>query len=379
MEKLPEEEFDELDQLVPKLLKMYNGVGINIAIINNSQISSIHSFGFFNMENKVPMREDAVFQLASISKPITAWAVMKLVEEGEIGLDEPISKYLTRWKIPTDYEKYVLQKYCPNLEDLDSIINYDEMTIRRLLSHTAGLSVYGYPGNDPDNELPTIEESLSGESAGGIVRVIYPPGSKFSYSGGGYTVLQLLIEELTGTSFSEYLEKTILRPLGMIDSSFVWREDLQPKTPKSYSVLGTLLPNYRYTALAATGCYATARDLAKFTIASMKGPNEEPPGRGILTPETIELMFTKVMDTPSEMGYPSGIGLGYFLSFPQEFPGIKIVQHSGGNTGWSLEMMSIPKIGTGLIMLANSDSGEKINQTLILKWKDYLIKRLGEK
>lgn len=370
MKKLPDEGFDELDKLVPKLLEIYTGVGVNIALINNSQITSVHSYGLFDKENQVPMTKDAVFQLASISKPITAWAVMKLVEEGKIGLDEPVSKYLTRWNMPTDYEKYILQKYCPKLDDLDSIINHDEITIRRLLSHTAGLSVPGYPGNDPEDDLPTIEESLSGESACGLVRVIYPPGSRFSYSGGGYTLLQLLIEEIIGMSFSQFIEKNILQPLGMKNSSFEWRDDLRPKTAKAYSELGTLLPNYRYTALAAAGCYSTVEDLAKFTIASMKGPNNEVPGRSILKPETIELMFTKVMDAPDEMDIPTGIGLGYFLSFPKELPGIKVVQHSGGNTGWSSMMMSIPKIGIGVIILANSNSGNGIIETLLMKWKE---------
>ncbi len=170
LKKLPEEAFDELDKLVPKLIELYKGIGVNIALINNYQIRSIHSYGFFDKENRVPMTEDAVFQIASISKPITAWAVMKLVEEGKVGLDEPVSKYLTRWNIPIEYEKYILQKYCSNLKNLDSIVNHDEITLRKLLSHTAGLSVPGYPGIDPTEDLPTIEDSLSGESACGPVR-----------------------------------------------------------------------------------------------------------------------------------------------------------------------------------------------------------------
>ncbi len=209
--------------------------------------------------------------------------------------------------------------------------------------------------------------------------VIYPPGSKFNYSGGGYSIIQLLIEEITGESFPKYMKKTIFEPLGMRNSGFERTEDIRIRTPKAHSILGTLLPNYHYSELAAAGCYSTASDLAKFSIASMKGSNNEEPGRGILSPETIELMFTKVMSIQNNEEISLGVGLGYFLNFPKELPGIKVVQHDGGNTGWSLEMSFIPTIGAGLIVLTNSESGYKIIEALTAKWLIKLREELNVK
>lgn len=376
MEKmnLPKEGFDQLDLLVSKLMTQFNGVGMNIALISNSKIADIKSYGYFDKENHVLMYKNAVFQIASISKPITAWGIMKLVEQGKINLDMPVMKYLKRWTLPKEYETYILKKYCPNIPHPEELINHDEVTVRRLLSHTAGLSLSGYSGSSPDDPLPTLEESLKGNTIGrGDVRVIYPPGSKYEYSGGGYTILQLLIEEITGRPFTEYIENTVLKPLGMNNSSFTWREDIRKNTPKAYGDLAELLPIYRYTTLAAAGCYSTVEDLAKFAIATMKGPNGETPGRSVLKLETIELMLTKVMTAPPEMGIPNNIGLGYFI---MDFQGLKVIQHSGGNTGWRSMMIFIPQFQTGLIVLTNSHTGLKVLQALLMKWSEHLLKNL---
>ena len=128
-----------------------------------------------------PVDGDTVFQAASISKTLTAWGVMRLVEQGALELDAPVGRYLTRWQLPP------------------SPYNHDGVTIRRLLSHTAGLSLHGYPGIAPEQPLPTLEESLSGGHPGAEdVRVVSEPGTTYAYSGGGYTLLQLVVEEVTG-------------------------------------------------------------------------------------------------------------------------------------------------------------------------------------
>lgn len=113
---------------------------------------------------------------------------MKLVETGAIDLDEPVSRYLSRWQLP--------ETECDN----------EGVTMRRLLSHTVGLSLHGYPGFHPDEPLPTLEESLSGATDGaGAVYLVREPGSEWEYSGGGYTLAQLIIEEITGQPFAEYM------------------------------------------------------------------------------------------------------------------------------------------------------------------------------
>ena len=111
MEKmdLPKEGFDQLDLLISKLMTQFNGVGMNIALISNSRIANVKSYGHFDKENHVLMHKNAEFQIASISKPITAWGIMKLVEEGKINLDIPVTKYLKRWTLPKEYESYILK------------------------------------------------------------------------------------------------------------------------------------------------------------------------------------------------------------------------------------------------------------------------------
>jgi CubicO group peptidase (beta-lactamase class C family) len=160
---------------------------------------------------------NTVFQVASLSKWITAWGVMALVERGALDLDAPVGAYLTRWSLP------------------ESEFDNDGVTPRRLLSHTAGLTDgLGYAGFEPGAPVQSLEESLTrtadaSPGAGGVVRVGYEPGAEWRYSGGGYALLQLLVEEISGESFEEYMQRTVFRPLGMVRSSYDWR----PKADRS--------------------------------------------------------------------------------------------------------------------------------------------------
>ena len=149
-----------------------------------------------------------LYQVASVSKAVTAWGVMKLVEEGRLGLDEPVVRHLTRWRSP------------------GSEAHRDNVTVRHLLSHTAGLDDgLGYRGFLPGETIQTLEESLtltrdSTVGAPQAVRVAREPGTRMAYSGGGYAILQLLVEEVTKRPFADYMNETVLQPLGMTTASF---------------------------------------------------------------------------------------------------------------------------------------------------------------
>ena len=154
-----------------------------------------------------PVDQNTMFPVASISKWVTSFGVMKLVEQGKLDLDTPVDKYLTRWQLPEG--------------DFDN----GKVTIRRLLSHSAGLvDGLGYAGFGPGEKVQTLEESLTKAAdapyAEGVARVGYEPGSQYRYSGAGYTLLQLLIEEVTGQSFQDYMQAEVLTPLGMKNSIF---------------------------------------------------------------------------------------------------------------------------------------------------------------
>jgi CubicO group peptidase (beta-lactamase class C family) len=257
---------------------------------------------------------DTVFQVASLSKWITAWGVMALVEEGRFDLDAPVSTYLTRWTLP------------------ESEFDPRGVTIRRLLSHTAGLTDgLGYAGFAPGTPVQTVEESLQhtadvSPGASGIVKVGREPGSGWQYSGGGYTLLQLLIEEVTGETFEAYMQRAVFRPLGMTHSTFEWTPDRGTRLAIFYDVDSRPATHYRFAALAAASLYTSVSDLTRFVQAHLPGPQGEPVGRGVLDPATL-----REMGEPhaSQMGAAIW-GLGTILYASNDQDGF-VIGHDGSN------------------------------------------------
>jgi CubicO group peptidase (beta-lactamase class C family) len=311
-----------------------------VAFIDKGEKTQVQSYGWEDIEAKKAVTKDTVFQVASNSKTLTAWAIMKLVEDGKLDLDAPVDKYLTRFHLP------------------DSKFDRNQVTIRRILSHTAGLSVRGYPGYYPGDRLPSLEDSLSGKyNELTKVKVVIKPGKKYKYSGGGYSLLQLVIEEVTGKPFSRYMEEEILSPLGMENSSFEWRTDLQVKTAKAYDVLGFPLPNYLFTEKAAAGLYTTALDFARFVAANLDNSTEDSLRSNLLRKSTLSLMYT-----PGKKDY----GLGYII---KKLPNSgRLIYHGGSNRGWRSQFALLPENGTGLVILANSENGYKLHRDLVSLW-----------
>ena len=165
------------------------------------------------------------------------------------------------------------------------------------------------------------------------------------------SLLQLVIEEVTGETFSTYMQDAVLDPLGMVHSSFEWRADLRPATAVAYNESEVPLPNYLFTEKAAAGLYTTAPDLARFVAAGMAGPNGEPAGRGVLTPDTLALMFTPVIQLQEQEAQ----GLGHHISTLPD--GSRMIGHGGANAGWRAYFVAIPEQGLGVVVLTNSDNG----------------------
>jgi len=285
--------------------------------------------------------------VASISKSITALGIMKLAEDGVFNLDDPVEKYLTRWQIP------------------DAIYDKGEVTIRRLLSHTAGLSLGGgYPGYKTFNYVPTLEESLSGIGGGSRpVELIYEPGTKFSYSGGGYNLLQLLIEEVTGKDFSSYMDVEVLTPLGMKSSSFQWEENMYDITAKAYNENLELLPNYIFIEKAAAGLYTTIEDMSKLVIEEINSFK----GTGFLSEETIKEMYEPILEVKGLEGFIyENIALGHFINI--EKTNRLLVTHDGSNRGWRSNFSINPDTGNGLIILTNGNNGTYLLNELLNSW-----------
>jgi CubicO group peptidase (beta-lactamase class C family) len=324
----------KMEQATPQLMKQYKVPGAALVLVRNGEVVWSQGYGLADKARGIPVTDDTVFQAASISKAVTSWGVMRLVENGQLDLDAPVEQYLTRWHLP------------PSRFDASGV------TIRRLLSHSAGLSAFGYPGLSPDLALPSLEESLSGNNGGaGEVQIVMEPGTQYGYSGGNFTLLQLIIEEITGETFSAYMQREVLDPLGMSHSSFEWRADLRPATAVAYSASGSPLPNYLFTEQAAAGLYTTAPDLARFVAAEMPGPEGKPAGRGVLAHDTLALMFKPVIKIQTGMGE----GLGQSVSSLPD--GSKVIQHGGDNKGWKATIMANPQWGVGIVVLTNSDNG----------------------
>ncbi|HWR60287.1 MAG TPA: serine hydrolase domain-containing protein [Clostridia bacterium] len=328
-----------LDRELPGLMKKYGVPGVEITVIDEDRISTM-SYGYAEVSTQKPVTADTMFQVGSLSKTVTAWGAMKLVDQGKIALDEPIEKYLKTWPLP------------------ESKYSSEGVTLRRILSHTAGLSLRGYAGVKPSEGLVPLEESLRGNTKGaGDVRIINEPGSIFQYSGGGYTLLQLVIEEVSGMPFAQYMDQEILKPLGMNNSTFEWGE-AAPRTSKAYGVLGQELPNYIFTEKAAAGFYTTSADLAKLQAAAMDLPGSMPAGGGVLKPETVALMKQGVLN--------NAWGLGYEL---MELPkGETAIGHGGANRGWRARMLQMTDKNQGLVVLTNSDTGSNILVEVAALW-----------
>lgn len=278
---------------------------------------------------------NTVFQVASLSKWVSAFGIMKLVEDDKLDLDAPVSKYLTRWQLPS------------------SEFDNNKVTVRRLLSHTAGLTDgLGYSGFEPGVAIQSIEESLTkasdaDEGIRGSVQVGIEPGSEFKYSGGGYTLLQLLVEEVSGKSFASYMKESIFEPLNMIHSMYIWDDSLENELAEFYNSDGTKATHYRYTSLAATSLYTSLSDLELFFKVYLKGKNNEPIGRNVITPETIKSMREPHAST---MGMDIW-GLGTILYTTTDNDDF-IIGHDGRSTPPINTAIRLnPETGNGIIIL----------------------------
>lgn len=261
-----------------------------------------------------PVSEDSLFQVASLSKWVTAHGVMILVEEGLLDLDVPVSTYLTRWQLP------------------ESEFDNEGVTVRRLLSHTAGLTDgLGYGGFPPGEPLQSLEASLTlaadaSPHADGATRVGVEPGSSWLYSGGGYTLLQLLIEEVSGQRFEDFMAARLFAPLGLEHTSFATESAEHPDVADFYDVDGSLATHYRFTAKAAAALYTSPADMARLMAIYVPGPDGQAVGRGVLKPQTLQSMRKP---EASKFGLPLwGLGTILFAPLPD---GEFLIGHDGNN------------------------------------------------
>jgi len=290
------------------------------------------------------INKDTLFPLASMSKLFTAYGVMQLVNDGKLDLDKPISNYLTRWKLP------------------ESGFDNSKVTARQLLSHTSGLSDgLGFGDYTPDEAIPTIEESLTEPRASKgdkIIQLGHEPGSVWEYSGGGYLIIQLLVEKISGLTFEQWIQKAVFSPLEMRRTTYQYLGDLD-NTSHSYDSNGQPATLYRYASSAATGLSSTPADLTRFATAISNAI--------ITNANTAATHNVEQMRQPLGRKYGADIwGLGVMLYAPT-LDGDHVFGHDGANSPAINSTLRINPINGDAIIVLTTGS-ESLASSIAYEW-----------
>jgi CubicO group peptidase (beta-lactamase class C family) len=316
-------------------MKLYKTPGVSIALINDGRIEWARGYGVLEAGGKQPVTPETLFQAASISKSLTAMVVLRLVEQGKLDLDSDVNKRLVSWKIPEN-----------------EFTKDQKVTVRRLLAHTAGVSVAGFLGYAADQPLPTLRQILDGEKPANSnpIRVELKPGTRFLYSGGGYVILRQLMEDVTGKSFSELMQNMLVQKLGMTHSTFQ-----QPLSPAlAANAAAGHLPNgkemegkwFVLPELAPDGLWTTPTDLARLLIEVQKARLGK--SQKVLSTKSTNLMLTPEIDNVALGWMVDGKGDSARFSF------------AGSNVGYKSRMLAYMNSGRGVVVMTNGENGAEL-------------------
>lgn len=335
-------------------LQHYGVPGVGIAVIDNYQLAWARGYGVLEAGSDEPVTADSLFHAGSIAKPVSAAAALVLVERGLLDLDRDVNAQLVSWKVPENAYTAV-----------------EKVTLRRLLSHSAGLTD-GFAmrsSSDPEfdwwtagsGETPAVTivqllEALPPADEGVPTRVTRVPGTVYEYSNFGYGVVQLLMTDATGQPFAGLLQETVLNPAGMTSSTFEQPlpEALRERAVTEHYVDGRPFAGKRhhYPIQAAGGLWTTPADLARFGIEILRARAGEP-GR-LLSPEMAGEMLSPQVEI-SDAGLSDSYGLGFELGGEGE---AFFVMHTGGTWGSTSLLWLYPETGQGAVIMTNSAAGE---------------------
>ena len=317
----------KLNHTIPQLLDSASIPGMVISVIRDGKITFTQAYGVKSTETKEKMAINTVFEAASLSKPVFAYACLQLMEQGLLNLDKPLYTYLPYPDIARDER-------------------YKKITARMVLSHTSGFP--NWRNNDS-------------------LRINFEPGQKFSYSGEGYVYLQKVVEQITGKPLNDFMTEKVFRPLGMANSSYTWRSDFDAKTAAPHDAFNNALPKNKPTASnAAASLHTTAPDYATFVAAVLNGTG--------LKKQTVTAMFTPQIQVPEKrtdaaaaLSTSVAWGLGIGL---QEAPTGKAFWHWGDNYSFRCYVLAYPKEKMGVVYFTNSNNGLSVaNRVLHLVTK----------
>jgi len=327
-----------LDSLtLVQVMERFRVPGMSVAVIRDFRIHWAKSYGVADVETGRPVDEGALFQAASISKPVTAMAALRLAQEGRLSMDGDVNAILESWKVPAS-----------------ALAEQGSATPRSLFSHASGADDgFGFPGYDPSAPRPTVVQILDGETPSNVGPVVFarPPYQAMKYSGGGLTIMQLALTDLTDLPFEELLRQLVLDPLGMTGSTY--EQPLPPsraeKAARAHNGAGRPMgaPWHVYPEQAAAGLWTTPSDLARFVIEVQKAYRG--PAGAVLNQASAREMIA-----PIGVGaYAVGLGIekrgeGWYFS------------HGGSNWGFRANIVGHVRSGYGLVVMTNGDNGSAV-------------------
>jgi CubicO group peptidase (beta-lactamase class C family) len=330
----------------------YRVPGVGIAVINNGALEWARGYGVTAAHETRPVTTDTLFQAASISKPLTAMAALALVQDGRLSLDEDVNLKLKSWRVPDN-----------------TFTAGRQVTLRALLAHNAGFNVEDVGSYAAGEPLPTLAQALDGLSPAHSppIRVEAEPGKAFRYSGGGYSVIQQLLIDVTGMPFPDLMQDLVLGKLGMTSSTF--RQPLPAEydaaAATGHDVNGEPLPGrwHVFPQAAAAGLWTTPSDLARFAIEVQRSFNGQ-------SNAVLSIAMMKEMMTPRLAGY----GLGWWVGGTGTRASFS---HPGKNEGFLCMLFAYLDTGQGAVVMTNGDGGNALfNQILRgiaheYGWRDY--------
>lgn len=318
----------------------YNVVGVSVAVIDNYTIHWAKGYGKMAKDSDRPVTTETLFQAGSISKPVAATAALHLVEAGKLSLDEDVNRKLNTWHVPEN-----------------DFTREQKVTLRRILSHSAGLTVHGFPGYAVNETIPGLVDILDGKKPANTpaIRVDLVPGTTERYSGGGYTVMQLMLTDVTGESFPQLLKNLMLDKIGMQHSTYQQPlpTDWAANAASGYRDNGEPVPGkwHIYPEMAAAGLWTTASDLARFAIEIEK--SRQGRANHVLSREMTNQMLTRQID---------GAGLGLMRSGSGDS---ERFGHNGADEGFQALLVSTLDSGKGAVVMVNSDNGIQLAQEIL--------------
>jgi CubicO group peptidase (beta-lactamase class C family) len=314
-------------------MALYRVPAVSIAIVEGGRVALTRAVGVKEAGKPDPVTPTTLFQAASISKPVTATGMLRLVERGTLQLDTDVNRYLTSWKVPDN-----------------AFTATEKVTLRRIVSHRAGLTVHGFPGYARTEPVPTVVQVLDGEKPANTapVRVDTTPGAITRYSGGGTTVMQQLLVDVTGTPFPALMQQLVLGPAGMTHSTF---EQPLPsaraaEAAQAHDRRGTVIAGgwHAYPEMAPAGLWTTPTDLATWAVAVAEARTGR--STGLLSQAMAAQMLTPQQGGSYGLG-PSVDGTGRAFRFG----------HGGANAGFHSDLTMYPELGVGAAIMTNSDGG----------------------